>query len=106
MFTSETVKSPLITDANGVVRIGNTRVTLLSVMNAYDRGAVPEEIIQEYPAISLAEAYATIAYYLQNQAEIDAYLAELRQRAEDKHLSNQMPDIRERLQARRAKSGL
>ncbi len=102
MVTSETINSPLVTDANGVVRIGSTRVTLLSVMNAFHRGAVPEEIVQEYPAVSLAEAYATITYYLQNKPEFDAYLAKLREQIEQKHRANEMPEIRERLQARRS----
>ncbi len=39
---------------------------LLSVVNAYDRGASPEEIVKDYPSLALADAYATIAFYLQH----------------------------------------
>jgi uncharacterized protein (DUF433 family) len=85
------VQSPLTEDANGVIRIGKTRVTLLSVMNAFHRGATPEEIVQQYSALTLAEVYATIAYYLQNRGEVDAYLAEERRYAADVRQANEMP---------------
>ncbi len=104
MLTATTIRSPLAADVNGVIRIGGTRVTLLSVMNAFREGATPEEIAQEYPALTLADVYATIAYYLQNQAEVDAYLTEERHYAEEVRKANQMSGIRERLLARRSDS--
>ena len=98
------IQSPLIEDSNGVIRIGRTRVTLLSVMNAYDDGATPEEIVQDFPALSLAEVYATIAHYLQHRAEVDRYLIERRARVEEAHRINQIAGIRERLQSRLARA--
>src|SRR5260370_4662894 len=99
-MSSATIQSPLLNDENGVMRVGQTRVTFLSVMNAYDRGATPEEIIQEYPVLPLADVYATIAFYLQNRAEADVYLANARHKVETMHEVNQVSGLREKLQAR------
>jgi uncharacterized protein (DUF433 family) len=101
-----TILSPLTQDSNRVIRIGRTRVTLLSVRNAYDDGATPEEIVQDFPALDLAEVYGTITYYLQHQAEVDRYLAGLREQGTEAHRVNQITGIRERLQARLAPANL
>jgi uncharacterized protein (DUF433 family) len=52
-----------------------TRVSLDSVVYAFLRGATPEIIAQSYPVLSLEEVCGAIAFYLANQAEIDAMLA-------------------------------
>ena len=65
---------PLRLDAEGTIRVGRSRVTLDLVIAAYGRGASPESIARQFPAVALAEVYATIAYYLQHQPALDAYL--------------------------------
>jgi uncharacterized protein (DUF433 family) len=65
---------PLRHDAQGTIRVGQSRVTLDLVIEAYHRGTSPEVIAQQFPAVTLAEVYATIAYYLQHQTELDDYL--------------------------------
>ncbi len=65
---------PLRLDAQGTIRVGRSRVTLDLVVEAYRRGASPEAIARQFPAVTLAEAYAAIAYYLQQQPALDAYL--------------------------------
>ena len=67
---------PLNSDANGVLRIGNTRVTLDTVVYAFCDGATAEEILQQYPSLQLAEVYSVIAYFLRRKTEVDAYLRE------------------------------
>lgn len=59
----------------GVLRIGRSRVSLDSVIHAFEQGSTPEEIASDYDAISLIEVYATISYYLQNRGEVKKYLA-------------------------------
>jgi uncharacterized protein (DUF433 family) len=66
---------PLRTDAAGVLRVGKTRVSLDSVIAAFNEDATPEEIVQQYDVLALADVYTVIAYYLEYQSEIDAYLA-------------------------------
>ena len=96
---------PLHLDAVGVLRVGDTRVSLDSVLAAFHDGATPEEIVQQYDVLSLADVYAVISYYLENQADIDSYLAvrrtqreQLRQEIETYHTPH---GIRQRLLARR-----
>ena len=72
--TETTERIPVHTDADGVVRIGGTRITLDTVIAAFEAGATAEEIVQQYPTIALADAYSVIAYYLRPRAEIAAYL--------------------------------
>lgn len=100
MLELTTIESPIRLDASGVVRIGKSRVTLLSVLNTYDSGATAEEIVQDFPVLTLADVYATIAYYLQHRAEVNLYLTELRRQGDAAHAANQITGIRERLEAR------
>ena len=67
---------PLVSDAHGVVRVGRSRVTLETVIHAFMDGAAAEEIALQFPSLPLADVYATIAYYLQHKAQVDAYLRE------------------------------
>ena len=96
---------PLSLDAAGVLRVGGTHVSLDSVLAAFHDGATPEEIVQQYDVLSLADVYAVISYYLEHQQDIDAYLAarrtqraQLRQEIETRHTPH---GIRQRLLARR-----
>jgi uncharacterized protein (DUF433 family) len=54
--------------------ITGTRVSLDSVAYAFLRGESPEAIADSFRAIELEQVYGAIAYYLANQAAIDAYL--------------------------------
>lgn len=67
---------PLAKDAGGVIRIGATRVSLDSVIFAFLDGSTPEEIVQQYPSLDLADAYAAVTYYLNHRKEVEAYLNE------------------------------
>lgn len=99
---------PLETDADGVMRVGQTRVTLDTVIAAFQDGATAEEIAQQYPTVALADVYYVIGYYLRRRDEVDAYLGKRREEADK--LQGQMEarfnpvGIRERLMARQ-KSG-
>ncbi|MBS1840673.1 MAG: DUF433 domain-containing protein [Acidobacteria bacterium] len=55
--------------------VAGTRVSLDSIVYAFLRGAAPESIAQSYPVLGLEEVYGVIAFYLANQMEIDAMLA-------------------------------
>ncbi len=104
--TLTTFEVPLRLDAQGTIRVGRSRVTLDTVIAAYHQGASPETIVRQYPAVTLAEVYGAIAYYLQHQAEMDAYLrarlaaaAPLREELEGRF---NPVGLREQLAARRA----
>jgi uncharacterized protein (DUF433 family) len=61
-------------DEHGVLRVGDTRVMLDSVVAAFHLGHSAETIAQQYPALTLEEVYGAIAHYLANQADVDQYL--------------------------------
>jgi uncharacterized protein (DUF433 family) len=72
---------PLLMDDGGVIRVGGTRVTLDIVIEKHLEGVSAERIVEKYPALSLADVYAAISYYLRHQEEVETYMAEQRQRA-------------------------
>lgn len=98
---------PLETDADGVVRVGKTRVTLDTVIAAFNEGATAEEIVQQYPSLSLADMYQVIGYYLRRTAEVEAYLRQRRAEAEAVRRQNESrldpQGVRDRLLSRRAR---
>lgn len=81
--------APLQADSDGVIRVGNTRVTLATIVSAFHQGATAETIVQQYPSLSLAEVYAVIGYYLRHQYEADVYLAEQQQEADEIRQQNE-----------------
>lgn len=100
---------PLTVDAHGVLRVGNTRVTLDTVLAAFADGATAEEIVQQYPSLHLADVYSVIGYYLRHAPQIDAYLQQRHEQREAIRQQNETRfdphGVRERLLARRTSSG-
>jgi uncharacterized protein (DUF433 family) len=79
----ETEAPPLRIDEHGTVRVGRTRVTLDTVIASYQDGATPEQIVLQYPSLSLADTYAVIGYYLRHAGQVDLFLAQRQREAED-----------------------
>jgi uncharacterized protein (DUF433 family) len=104
MSTSVLESIPLTKTTDGVFRVGNTRVTLDTVITSYNLGATPEEIVQQFPSLALADVCAVVTYYLRHKAEIESYLAERLKRAEIVKQENEKrfpaEGFRERLLAR------
>ncbi|NOZ28473.1 MAG: DUF433 domain-containing protein [Chloroflexi bacterium] len=100
---------PLEVDADGVVRVGKTRVTLDTVVAAFLEGATAEEIVQQYPSLDLADIYAVIGYYLRRRSDVEAYLRQRQRQADAVRKQNEArfdpSGVRERLLARRAGKG-
>ena len=96
---------PLTPDADGAVRVGGTRVTLDTLVEAFHEGLTAEEMAQQYPSVALADIYAVIGYYLRRRTEVEAYLEERRRKAREVREWNEArtdpQGIRERLLARR-----
>ena len=96
---------PVRVDADGVARVGDTRVTLETVIGAFADGATAEEIVQQYPSLQLPDVYYVIGYYLRGSAELDAYLGRRESEANEIRGRNESQfdpqGIRDRLLARR-----
>lgn len=98
---------PLDLGADGVMRVGGTRVTFDSIAAAFDEGSTCEEIAQQYPALRLPDIYVVVGYYLNHREELRLYFD--RRQSERAKLESERPlapgesnqAIRERLLQRR-----
>ena len=80
MIEAPTIEKVALTPGpDGVLRVRGTRVTLDTVVSAFQDGATPEEIAGRYPSLALADIYQVIGYYLRHASELSAYF-ERRQR--------------------------
>ena len=97
----QTEPIPLGADAKGVIRIGDTRVSLLTLLTAFQNGASAEALVEKFPALNLPDVYAVITYYLRHKGEVDNYLAKERSDEAEatKEVEAQFPasGLRERL---------
>ena len=66
----------------GRARISGTGVTVRRIVEWYKLGYSPEEIADEIGHITLAQVFATLAYYHANQEEIEADLTDEKETAE------------------------
>lgn len=100
---------PLRVDEGGAVRVGNTRVTLYSVVSLFEEGASTEEIVLRFPSLSLADVHSVIGYYLRHQDEVRSYIAEYDREADElrQRIETRWPSagLRQRLVERLAASG-
>lgn len=100
---------PLTSDTHGVFRVSGTRITLDTLIAAFEGGATVEEIVQQYPSLDPADVYAVIGYYLHHLAEVAAYLRQRQEQAAATRQENQAhfdsTAVRERLLARRGSTG-
>src|SRR5258708_9681416 len=73
---------PLRVDERGAVRVGNSRISLDLVVEQYENGMAPEDIVRAYDTLLLADVHAVIAYYLPHRDEVTAYLMRRAEEAE------------------------
>jgi uncharacterized protein (DUF433 family) len=71
----------LCVDETGVIRVGRSRITLDLVIEQYENGMTPEELVQAYDTLDLADVHGAIAYYLRHRADVRAYMARREQEA-------------------------
>ena len=93
------------------IRIKGHRVYIDEVLEERLRGKEPEEILCCFPRLPLEKIYATLLYYEANKAEVEAYLARVREekrKSEKEWQRTQGPTLlfveeRERLRKEQAK---
>lgn len=105
MLALETKPLPLSIGPDHVIRVSGTRVPLETIVAAFDAGATAEEIVQQYPSVELADAYAVISWVLENRTSVDEYVRQRRDAAkalrEEIERRDPAAGIRARLLARR-----
>jgi uncharacterized protein (DUF433 family) len=90
---------------HGEIMLKGHRIALHHVVPFYNEGHAAEMLLGRFPTLSLALMHKAIAFYLENQTEVDANVAA--QKAEIDRLAATLPDgpgtveLRERLSAMR-----
>ncbi len=57
------------------IRVKGTRVGIETILYDYIyRSRTPEEIVEQYPSLTLEQVHATLTYYLHNKEQVTAYL--------------------------------
>lgn len=74
-----------VTRVEDTYRVGDTRVSLESLVYLFREGMSVESMVESYAALTLEQVHGALAFYLANQKEIDAYLAKGERTAESQH---------------------
>lgn len=96
---------PLRVDDGGAVRVGKSRVSLDLVVEQYENGMTPDDLVRAYDTLDLADVYAVIAYYLRHREQVRAYLKRREEEAKalQAEIETEHPRVsREELLARRS----
>lgn len=95
---------PLQSDDDGVVRVAGTRVTLDTVVAAFQNGATPETVVDQYPSLRLDDVYSILGYFLRHREQVERYLTGRRSAGEATRQQNEArfppSGTRDRLMAR------
>lgn len=76
MLVFEKEQIPLRFDKHGAVRVTGSRVTLDTIVGFYEQGETPEDIVDGFPTLKLADVYAIVSYYLNHKSAVREYLRE------------------------------
>jgi uncharacterized protein (DUF433 family) len=96
---------PLRVDESGAVRIGKSRISLDLIVEQYENGMSPEDLVRAYDTLDLADVHAVISYYLRHKDAVRTYLKRREEEAAALRakIEVERPRItREELMARRA----
>lgn len=65
----------ILAEEDGFIRVVGHRIGLQHIVRFYSDGYSVEMLIEQFPTLSLPLIHKLIAFYLENQAEVDAYVA-------------------------------
>ena len=65
---------PIRSEHGGTMRVGDSRISLDLIVELYENGATPEEMVRAYDTLVLADVYGALAYYLRHRDFVGAYL--------------------------------
>ena len=87
----------------GRPRIDGHRIQVEDIAIWHERmGMSPDEIVWEYPSITLAEVHAALAYYYENRERIDADIEAAKRHAEEMRAKAGPSRLQEKLRQRKA----
>jgi uncharacterized protein (DUF433 family) len=61
---------------SGKPRVAGTRICVSDIVIWNEQGQSPEEIVTDFPQLSLADVYAALAYYFDHRQQIDRQIKE------------------------------
>jgi uncharacterized protein (DUF433 family) len=89
---------------DGEIRLTEHRIGLYTVVRMFREGNTAEQIAEELDSLGLALVYKTLAFYLENRAEVDAYMdtyrAELERQEQVYKQGPSIEELRRRWQAK------
>lgn len=85
--------------ADGEIRLTGHRIGLYHVVHCYDEGYSVEKIAAHFPTLSLAHIHKVIAFYLENEEAVSAYVAayraELDKQEAESRRTNPVPTVQQ-----------
>ena len=99
------MRSEFVKQCDGSYYLAAVRVSLDSIVYAFNGGQMPEAIQESFPVLKRSQIYGAIAYYLDHQAEIDKYLEDSEREFEARGIPmpEANPVLCEKIQRARAK---
>jgi len=70
-----TLPEYLTQDADGGIHVTGHRIGLQDLVYYYNEGYSPEALLDVFPTLSLAIIHKVIAFYLEDRANVDAFVA-------------------------------
>lgn len=78
--------------------LSGTRIRVQDIVSDYERhGLSPEQIVREYPHLTLAQVHAALSYYYEHGDEVREHI-----KADDEYVRQSMADVNS---ARRTSAG-
>ena len=65
----------LVQDADGYIHLAGHRIGLQDIAYYYNKGCSAEELCEVFPPLPLAMIHKVLAFYLENAAGVDRYVA-------------------------------
>jgi uncharacterized protein (DUF433 family) len=66
--------TPLILGDDGTIRIKDSRVRLEVIVRQFKQGATAEQLLEDFPSLTLRDIYGAIYYYLDNTETVEDYM--------------------------------
>ena len=85
----------------GEIRLAGHRIDLVHLVSFYNEGNSAEMLLGFFPTLDLALIHKVIAFYLENKAEVDAYVAHCEAQSERHQATTPPAPTIEELKARR-----
>jgi uncharacterized protein (DUF433 family) len=101
--------TPLIRSDDGTIRIKGSRVSLEVIVRQFKQGATAEQLLEDFPSLTLRDIYGAVYYYLDNTEAVEDYMRQQEDSAAEMRafLASQLDSValRARIRARHQRAG-